>query len=203
MSIYKSVVPYTYGLVPGPTRVHPEVREIYSIDYPSPDLEDLFFDQYEATCKRISSFLGTKSDTVVMTGEAMVCLWGCLNSVLSKGDRVLAINVGVFGKGIGEMAESIGCQVDYCHFDWRKSLSDADIESIAKQAEISKPSMITVVHCDTPTGWINSRLEDIGKIAEKVGSLYFVDFVSSFGGVPMELDVCIDFRSRKFCINCL
>lgn len=199
MSSYKSVNPYIYGLVPGPTSVPEEIRKIYALDFPSPDIENTFFVQYENTCNRLAKFLGTSSDIVIMSGEAMVCLWGCLKSTLKKGDRVLAIDVGVFGKGIGEMAKSIGCEVEFCHIDWKKEITDEDIESIAQKAKISKPSIITTVHCDTPTGWINSRLSDIGKIAKNVGALYFVDFVSSFGGVPLNLDVSnLDFFIHMF-----
>jgi len=128
-----------------------------------------------------------------MTGEAMVCLWGALKSVLLKGDKVVAIDVGVFGKGIGEMAISIGAEVEYCHFNWEKGLSDDDIESIRKTVEKVKPKMITAVHCDTPTGWINTRIEDIGKISKEFDCLFYVDFVSSFAGVPVLIDVSSTF----------
>ena len=44
-----------------------------------------------------------------MTGEGMLALWGALKSCLKPGDHVVSVGTGVFGDGIGEMAESFGC----------------------------------------------------------------------------------------------
>lgn len=188
--MFSSIKNYEYCLIPGPTKVHDDILSIYGRDYPSSDTEDSFFETYESTTKHLAKFLHTSSDVIVMTGEAMVCLWGALKSVLLKDDKVLAIDVGVFGKGIGEMARTIGADVEFCHFNWEKGLTDDDIESIRKTVEKTRPKMITAVHCDTPTGWINTRLNDIGKISKEFNCLFYVDFVSSFGGVPILIDVC-------------
>jgi len=49
-----------------------------------------------------------------------------------------------------------------------------------------KPKLITVIHCDTPSGTINP-LEKLGKIAHDHGALYYVDFVASGAGVPISI----------------
>lgn len=203
--MYPSLRNYDYGLIPGPTKVPEDILQIYGRDYPSSDLEDSFFEEYENTTKMLADFLQTKSNVVIMTGEAMVCLWGALKSVLSPGDRVLALNIGVFGKGIGEMAESIGAKVEYCNFHWHKGLSDDDIEVIKQTVKKFNPTMITAVHCDTPTGWFNTRIGDIGKISKEFGSLFYVDFVSSFAGTPILIDewnVDLGLFGSQKCLNC-
>lgn len=61
---------------------------------------------------RHRQLMGTKDDVVLMTGEGMLALWGALKSCLKPGDHVVSVGTGVFGDGIGEMAESFGCIVE-------------------------------------------------------------------------------------------
>jgi 2-aminoethylphosphonate-pyruvate transaminase len=52
----------------------------------------------------------------------------------------------------------------------------------------SDPSIthVAVVHCETTTGIINP-IEEYGKIAKEFNKIYFVDAMSSFGAVPLNL----------------
>ncbi len=46
------------------------------------------------------------------------------------------------------------------------------------------------MHCETPCGILN-HVAALGEIARDCDALYYVDFVSSGGGVPVEVDVSI------------
>jgi hypothetical protein len=83
---------YTHPFVPGPTMVPSEISSIYTIDFPSSDVEDEFFSLYDAT--KLKRFLNCSGDISIQSGEAMVVLWGAMKSVLNKGDKVLAIGTG-------------------------------------------------------------------------------------------------------------
>ena len=76
----------------------------------------------------------------------------------------LAVATGVFGYGIGEMAQSIGADVKTVGFSYDETINDmARIE--AAIAEF-KPRMITAVHCETPSGTLNP-LEALGRLFVK------------------------------------
>ena len=62
-----------------------------------------------------------------MTGEGMLALWGALKSCLKPGDHVVSVGTGVFGDGIGEMAESFGCIVEKVSLPYDCSIRESDL----------------------------------------------------------------------------
>lgn len=177
---------YPIPLVPGPVSVPEAVRAAYAIDYGSADLEEEFFELYERCARKLQVVLGASTQVAIQTGEGMLALWGALKSVVQPGDRVLAIGTGLFGYGIGEMAQQIGAQVEIVGFPFDRIL---DPELVRKAARRFRPKVITAVHCETPSGTLNP-LEEVGKICREVDALFYVDFVASGGGVPVDVDRC-------------
>lgn len=177
---------YKIGLVPGPTHVLPEIAEFYTIDYASPDLEDDFFQLYQQTQKKLAKLLNCDENVVIMSGEAMVVLWGSMKSVLKQKQKVLAISTGVFGYGFGKMAEDLGAEVKIIEYGYNQIVED--FETIEKIATEFQPHLITLVHCETPSGTLNP-LKPIGDIAKKVNALFYVDFVASAFGVDVNVKV--------------
>jgi aspartate aminotransferase-like enzyme len=124
----------------------------------------------------------------------MLALWSALKSCLVPGDRVLAVATGVFGYGIGEMAQSIGADVKTVGFSYDETINDmARIEAAIADF---RPRMITAVHCETPSGTLNP-LEELGRLknAYRV-PLFYVDTVAAAGGVPVladdwHIDLCL------------
>jgi len=175
---------YPIGLVPGPVSVPQDIRDIYTIDFGSADLEEDFFETYEEAGNLLKEVLSTENDVVIMSGEGMLALWAALKSTLSSGSKVLAVSNGVFGSGVADMARSLGCDVREVKFDYDRV---PDIDVIRSEALDFKPFMITAVHCETPSGVLNP-VESIGKVAREVGALFYVDFVSSACGVEVLVD---------------
>jgi aspartate aminotransferase-like enzyme len=175
---------YPIPLVPGPVRVPAAVRAAYQVDYGSADLEAEFFDLY-AECERgLQTILGTQNSVTIHSGEGMLALWGALKSVLQPGNRVLAVASGLFGYGIGEMAAQLGAQVETVGFGYA---GIADPQRVRVAARRFRPHLVTAVHCETPSGTLNP-LGPLGQIAREVDALFYVDFVASAGGTPVEVD---------------
>ena len=175
---------YAIPLVPGPVEVPLAVRAAYQQSYGSPDLEDEFFELYQQCERGLQQILGTKQSVTIQTGEGMLALWSALKSVLQPGNRVLAVATGLFGYGIGDMARSLGMQVETVGFGYADS---ADPDVVREAALRFRPHLITAVHCETPSGTLNP-LGPIGEIAREVDALYYVDFVASAGGVAVGVD---------------
>ncbi len=176
---------YLIPLVPGPTRVAPEVLAAYQTDFGSADLEIDFIELYQDTQSKLRKIINTQNKFALMTGEAMVVLWGALKSCLVPGDKVLAVATGVFGHGIAYMARSIGCDVEVVDFDYNQS---ADVNKVEEAIKKFHPKMVTMVHCETPSGTINP-VADVGKLIKQHSvPLYLVDAVSSAGGIELKVD---------------
>lgn len=185
---------YPVPMVPGPVKVPPEILQAYQTNYGSGDLEADFVTLYNQTESNLQQILGTQNRVVIQTGEGMLALWAALKSCLRPGDKVLAIATGMFGYGIGDMARAIGAEVKTIGLPYDQTLADmAEIE----QAIVDfKPKMITVVHCETPSGTLNP-LAELGRLkAHHQVPLLYVDAVSSAGGAPVltdawHIDLCL------------
>ncbi len=177
---------YPIPLVPGPVSVPEAVRAAYAIDYGSADLEEEFFELYERCARKLQIVLGASAQVTIQTGEGMLALWGALKSVVRPGDRVLAVGTGLFGYGIGDMARQIGAKVEVVGFPFDRIL---DPQPVREAAQRFRPKVVTAVHCETPSGTLNP-LEELGRICQEVDALFYVDFVASGGGVPVEVDRC-------------
>ncbi len=175
---------YPIGLIPGPVSIPAPVRAAYGLDFGSSDLEEEFFALYSRCEAGLQQLLGTQNQIAIQSGEGMLALWGALKSVLQPGDRVLAVATGLFGYGIGEMAAQLGAEVETIGFGYDDI---ADPDQVRAAARRFRPTLITAVHCETPSGTLNP-LNAIGAISREVDALYYVDFVASAGGSPVEVD---------------
>jgi aspartate aminotransferase-like enzyme len=176
---------YRIGLVPGPTSVPEEVRACYAHDYGSSDLEPEFFALYRETQELLGQIVRTSSAPVIMAGEAMVSLWSALRSCLVPGDHVLAVAAGVFGYGIAEMARACGATVEVVPFGHDEQ---ADPDRVEEAIRRVRPRMVTMVHCETPSGTLHP-VDAVGAAVRRHGvELFYVDAVASAGGAPLEVD---------------
>ena len=184
---------YDIPLVPGPTRVPESVRRAYLTDYGSADLEPEYSQRYAQVQEQLRTILGTDNKVAIMTGEGMIALWGALKSCIQPGDRVLAVSTGVFGHGIGDMAASIGANVQWVEFGYDEILRPEPVEDAIRTF---RPKMVTAVHCETPSGTLNP----VGLVGELVRlhdvPLYYVDVVASAAGTAVladgwRIDLCL------------
>jgi aspartate aminotransferase-like enzyme len=176
-------------MVPGPTFVPERILSAMCRDYGSGQIEPEYLELYAETGRRAGALMGTRNDVVFMTGEGMLALWAALKSCLKSGDAVLSVVTGVFGDGIADMAASIGCRAEKVTFPYNAVVGDGDdLQRIEDAVRRVKPAMLTAVHCETPSGTLNP-LEGMGEIKHRLGvPLFYVDAVSSLGGVPVEAD---------------
>lgn len=192
---------YEIPLVPGPTAVCQEVLAAYQVDYGSADLEPEFLKLYADTQAQLQRIMDTKNQVALISGEGMVVLWGALKSTLQAGDRVLAIATGVFGYGIGDMARAIGAEVETVGFEYDQAATDVGrVEEVIRRF---RPKMVTLVHCETPSGIINPAAEVGALVRQYDVPLYYVDAVSSMGGMPVRadewrIDLCLGGTQKVF-----
>ncbi|GBC60448.1 alanine--glyoxylate aminotransferase family prot ein [Desulfonema ishimotonii] len=177
---------YPIPMIPGPVKVPEAVLKACGVNYGSPDLEPEFLELYNQTEAGLRQILGTENPVVIQTGEGMLALWSALKSCIVPGDRVLSVATGVFGYGIGDMAASVGAEVRTIGLEYNRTLGD--LAAVEKAIADFRPKMITVVHCETPSGTLNPVAE-LGKLKQRYGvPLLYADVVASAGGAPVLAD---------------
>ncbi|KAI7830280.1 pyridoxal phosphate-dependent transferase [Gamsiella multidivaricata] len=186
--------------------------------YGSGDLEAGCLKVYNECCARLSkvvSFEPAKAQggsIVIMSGEGMVGLWGGLKSAIpwpfdyddagnlsqqrheegkeggEKRFRVLCVGNGVYGCGMLDMVRSLrypNVEARAVEGPWDQGV---DVEAAVRSIQEWKPDLVTMVHCDTPTGALNSEaVKAIGEACSKTEALLYVDIVSSAGAVPVDI----------------
>ena len=177
---------YPIPMVPGPVSVPRPVLEKYLVDYGSGDIETEYLELYNQTETNLQKLLNTQNRVAIQSGEGMLALWGALKSCILPGDKVLCLASGVFGYGIGDMARSIGADVRTIGIGYDETF--ADWMQVEEAIDNFHPKMITVVHCETPSGTLNP-LEELGRLKRKYEvPLIYADVVASLGGAPVLTD---------------
>ena len=187
MNVLKGVEPvktYPIPLVPGPVSVPVKFREAYLTDFGSSDLEKDFYSLLRDNQELLKKILKTENSVTIQSGEAMLVLWGALKSTVKPKDRVLTLSNGLFGHGLGEMAESLGAEVRYIEAE---DGSFIDKSILGSELDSFKPNVVTAVHCETPSGLLNP-IEEIAPMIKESGALFCVDFVASAGGADVRVD---------------
>lgn len=172
-------------MTPGPTMVAENVRMARSLETGNPDIDTDFFDYYKETCELYSELLHTKNESLILSGEGILGLEAAVASLTERGDRVLVLDNGVFGKGFADFVTLYGGEPVLYTTDYRKEIDVAELSDYLEKDHDFRYA--TVVHCDTPSGMLN----DIAKICpllKKYGILTVVDSVSGMVGNPVDVD---------------
>jgi aspartate aminotransferase-like enzyme len=113
-----------------------------------------------------------------------VALETAIASAIEPGDKVFSVSAGVFGPWQAEIARRVGAETTEYTVDWGKSM---DLDDLERNLNKDNYKVLTIAHNETTTGAVYP-IDKIGKLAKKFDMLYFVDTVSSLGGVNIETD---------------
>jgi len=139
--------------------------------------------------------------SVLMQGSGTFCVESVIGSVIPDDGKLLVLANGDYGQRIATIAKYL--KIDVVIYD-SGYLERHNMDKVAEILEQDEDiSHVALVHCETTTGMLND-IEPIGEIVKKYGRTYIVDAMSSFGGIPIEMDrLGIDFliSSANKCIQ--
>jgi aspartate aminotransferase-like enzyme len=186
---------------PGPTMVAPEVRTAMSKPLINPDLDPDFPQWFLETCKRTAKIMETNNEILILPGEGMLALDAAINSCIKKDDKVLVLASGIFGHGFANMVKDCkGDPIKVATDDYSEVLTAKQVKkALDEQPDVD---VVTLVHCETPSGTLNP-LKEIGKVCQKHDILLIVDAVSSLGGTEVKtdkwgVDICLGASQKCF-----
>ncbi len=123
--------------------------------------------------------------SVLMQGSGTFGVESVISTVLPAEGKLLVLANGAYGQRIGQIA---GRHKIDCTLLDSGELHQPDTHKLVEMLE-ANPAIthVAVVHCETTTGMLNP-IEAIGKIVKSFRKVYIVDAMSSFGGIPMDVD---------------
>ena len=190
-------------LTPGPLTTSETVKTAMMTDWCTWD-EDYNVHIVEEIRKGLVKLATHKTDeytAVLLQGSGTYCVEATLGSVITPKHKLLILSNGAYGDRMGNIAEYHGMNYDMLAFDETEQVSVEYVDDyLAHNAEITH---VAVVHCETTTGILNP-LKEIAHMVKMHGKKLIVDAMSSFGGVPLDVEeLGIDFMisSANKCIQ--
>ncbi|MCG8637065.1 MAG: 2-aminoethylphosphonate--pyruvate transaminase [Desulfobacterales bacterium] len=172
-------------LTPGPLSTTPSVKAAMLRDWCTWD------DDYNRIVEHIRNRLTGLAATapgytsVLMQGSGTFSVEACLTTAVPDSGKLLVLANGAYGRRIAAIAQRQGIA---CIVHDSGDLARPDTARLTAALE-TDPSIshVAVVHCETTTGMLNP-VGPIGRIVREFNRTYIVDAMSSFGGIPMDMD---------------
>ena len=180
-------------LNPGPATTSDTVKMAQVV----PDIcprEKEFGDVMEFISKELTNFVGPndKYTTILFGGSGTAAVEAMLSSVVGD-ERVLIINNGAYGKRICEIAEIYNLNYIEYKSSGVEEINLCELEELIKNYNLNENndnkviSHLAVIHHETTTGILND-VEAIGALCKKYKIEMLVDAMSSFAGIPIDMD---------------
>jgi 2-aminoethylphosphonate-pyruvate transaminase len=121
-------------------------------------------------------------EAIPLQGSGTFAIESVISSVIrARGKLLVAVN-GVYGERAAEIATAHSIETIPLRLPENQPLDPA---AIARS--LDGATHVFAVHCETTTGVLNP-ITEIGAIARDSGTTYIVDAMSSFGGIPIDVD---------------
>lgn len=193
-------VPERLLLGPGPSPVPQRVLQAMA----SPvlgHLDPAFLEVMDETMALLrQAFQTTNSLTIPISGTGSAGMEAGVMNLLGPGDRIVVAVAGYFGERIAEMSRRVGADVVTVPTEWGRPVDPRAVEDAVRAAPTR---VLAAVHVETSTG-VLQLLPPLAQIARTHGALFFVDAVTSLGGVELSvddwgLDLC--YSGSQKCLN--
>lgn len=175
-----------YLMVPGPTVVPERVLGAMNrpmINHRGPQYEEMFRD----IVRKMKNVFQTTQDVLVYPAAGTGMLEAAVVNVLSPGDKVLAVSIGVFGDRLAQIAREFQADVETLNFAWGQSASPEVLAQRLAQDANNEIKAILLTHNETSTG-VTNDIEALAKAKGNHPALLIVDAVSSLGAIPVKTD---------------
>jgi len=163
------------------------------VTHPLLDLPPLTAAHFAAIEGRVAALLDTEQDVVIMQGEALLPLEGCIRGGARPGSTALNVVTGPYGQTFGNWLRDCGAAVVDLEVPFHTAVTAAQVErALADHQEID---FVSLVHAEAATGNTNPVAE-IGEVVRAHGALFMLDAVASVAAEPLlpdawGVDLCV------------
>lgn len=161
--------------------------------HPLLDLEPFSAADFAAVERRVANLLSTTDDVVIMQGEALLPLEGCIRGAARPGSTALNVITGPYGQTFGGWLRDCGARVIDIEVPFHTAVRpDQVAAALAEHPEID---FVSLVHAEAATGNTNP-VAAIGEVVREHGALFMLDAVASVAAEPLlpqdwGVDLCV------------
>ena len=167
--------------VPGPTNIPDEVLQ--AMHRPAVEIySEPLIALTDSLLHDMSKLFNTKGRTYIYIANGHGAWEAALTNVLSRGDKILVLENGKFGRDWGEAADRLGIEVEFLNSDWRRAVRPGEVETRLHSDKGGAIKAILAVQVDTSSS-VCSDIAAIGNAirAARHDALFMVDTVASLG----------------------
>ncbi len=173
---------------PGPLTTSYTVKQAMLRDLGSRDTE--FIDLVRDIRARLLEVAGVspgRFHAVIMQGSGTFALESVVSSTVPRDGGILVLVNGAYGRRIADIARVLAIPCRCLEYPETRCPDPGDVARVLE----ADPGIthVAVIHCETTTGIVNP-IEAIGRVVAERGRTFFVDAMSSFGGIPIDLEAC-------------
>jgi aspartate aminotransferase-like enzyme len=169
------------NLTTGPVSILPQVMQAFSAT-PISHRSDDFRSLYQATAQAISRQVSVTT-TYIQTGSGTLANEIMIGQIALIRQPGLLLTNGEFGDRLASQATRQGLSFHTGRWPHGAIMSIPEISALISRHQ---PRWILCCHCETSTGIINP-LDAITKLAANHGCEVFVDCMSTFAAMPLQL----------------
>lgn len=178
----------SYLQIPGPTNIPEPVLQALSrpaINHRGSEFAELMANNVRG----LQRIMQTENDILLFPASGSGGLEAAIVNLLSPGDRVLAVNMGVFSQRMGQIAHSFGAAVTWIEKEWGTAVTAADYLAVLEQDHQHEYKAVFVTQNETATG-VLVDVESVRRMLDELGhpALLVVDAVSSLAIVDLQTD---------------
>lgn len=175
-----------YLMVPGPTSVPDRVLQAMHrpvINHRGPQYEDMFRD----ISTKLQQVFQTKNAVLTFPASGSGAMEAAVVNILSTGDKVLVVSIGVFGDRFAEIAKRFGADVEKLDFPWGQAADPEVLANRLRNDHAQQIKAVFITHNETSTG-VTNNIAALAAACADHPALRVVDAVSSMGAVNLEMD---------------
>ena len=184
-------------MIPGPSEVDPRVLAMLSQPI-LPHYGSVWGEAYATVLEDLKKIFKTNEQVIIFPGPGNGAVELVAMNIIEPGDKIANVVNGWFGEILSEVIRTYGGEPIEINADYGRAVTTADVETVLDREKDIKA--LFVVHNETSSG-VENPIQEIGKVTKKRDIIYFVDAISSFGGVDINLDdwnidVCVGYPSK-------
>jgi aspartate aminotransferase-like enzyme len=173
-------------MIPGPTPVPHDIALAGAQDMISHRGGKFKKVMLDVTAK-LKTLLQTKNDVVVLTCSGTGGMEAAVANAFSKGDKVLVVSIGNFGKRWVKLGKTYGLDVQVLEYNYGQSIDPSAVKAIlSKDADKAIKGVLFQMN-ETSTAVLND-VEEIAKVVKGHGALVVVDAISGFLATDLKVD---------------